>query len=66
MIVAHRFHALRVVMRQLPGLARCPTLAWDRCQPTLLRTPGDRLEPDQQCQLHTLGRAQPAVDPLND
>lgn len=66
MIVADRFHVVRVVMRHLLGLARqvYPQLAWKLSWLNLLRTRGDRLEPGQRLRLAEVFRLQPALQPI--
>lgn len=66
MIVADRFHVVRVVMRHLLGIARqiCPQLAWKRSWLNLLRTRGHRLDPDQRSRLAAVFRQQPALEPI--
>jgi transposase len=66
LIVADRFHVVRVVMRHLIGLARqvCPQLAWKRAWLNLLRTRGDRLLADQRLRLAELFGLQPALQPI--
>lgn len=66
LIVADRFHVVRVVMRHLIGLARqvCPLLAWKRAWLNLLRTRGDRLLAEQRLQLVEVFRQQPALQPI--
>jgi len=62
-IVADRFHAIRLVGQHLLRLARqlCPQLAWHRGWLPLLRTRPDRLDPDQRRRLDQLLSAQPAL-----
>jgi transposase len=66
MIVADRFHVVRVAMRHLLGLARqvYPQLAWKLSWLTLLRTRGDRLDPEQRLRLAAVFRQQPALEPI--
>lgn len=66
MIVADRFHVIRVVMRHLLGIARqvYPQLAWKLSWLNLLRTRGDRLTPEQRHQLAEVFRQQPALQPI--
>lgn len=68
LIVADRFHVVRVVMRHLLGLARQvhPQLAWNTPWLTLLRTRGSRLTPEQRQQLDAVFRQQPALQPIYD
>lgn len=66
MIVADRFHVVRVVMRHLLGIARqvYPQLAWKLSWLNLLRTRGDRLMPEQRYRLAEVFRQQPALQPI--
>ena len=66
MIVADRFHVVRVVQRHLLGIARqvVPQLAWKRSWLNLLRTRGDRLDPEQRSELAQLWRQQPVLQPI--
>ena len=66
MIVADRFHVVRVVMRHLLNIARqvYPQLAWKLSWLNLLRTRGDRLTLDQRCALKEVFRQQPALQPI--
>jgi len=66
MIVADRFHVVRVVMRHLLGIARqvYPQLAWKLSWLNLLRTRGDRLDPAQRLRLAAVFRQQPALEPI--
>jgi transposase len=66
MIVADRFHVVRIVMRHLLGIARqvCPQLAWKLSWLTLLRTRGDRLTFEQRQRLTEVFRQQPALQPI--
>ncbi len=68
LIVADRFHVVRVVMRHLLGLARqvYPQLAWKLSWLNLLRTRGDRLSPEQRARLKEVFRQQPALQPIYD
>ena len=63
-IVADRFHAIRLVGLHLLKLARqlCPPLGWNRAWLGLLRTRGDRLEPDQRQRLAQLFAAHPVLE----
>jgi transposase len=63
LIVADRFHAIRLVGQHLLRLARqlCPPLAWHRGWLHLLRTRPDHLTPDQRQRLDQLLAAQPAL-----
>jgi transposase len=62
-IVADRFHAVRLVLQHLLKLARqlCPTLAWNRGWIALLRTRNDRLDADQRDRLARLFIQQPVL-----
>jgi len=62
-IVADRFHAIRVVGVHLMRLARqlCPQLGWNRSWLGLLRRRSDRLDPEQLSRLQQLFQAQPAL-----
>jgi transposase len=66
LIVADRFHVVRVVMRHLLGLARqvYPQLAWKLSWLNLLRTRGDRLTAEQRTRLQEVFRQQPALQPI--
>jgi transposase len=66
MIVADRFHVVRVVMRHLLAIARqvYPQLAWKLSWLNLLRTRGDRLTADQRHRLTEVFRQQPALQPI--
>lgn len=66
MIVADRFHVVRVVMRHLLGIARqvYPQLAWKVSWLNLLRTRGDRLGLEQRQRLREVFRQQPALEPI--
>lgn len=66
MIVADRFHVIRVVMRHLLGIARqvYPQLAWKLSWLSLLRTRGDRLTAEQRYRLAEVFRQQPALQPI--
>jgi transposase len=65
-IVADRFHAIRLVGLHLLRLARqlCPALGWNRGWLVLLRTRADHLAPDQRQRLQQLLAAQPVLAPL--
>ena len=65
-IVADRFHAIRLVGLHLFRLARqlCPALGWNRGWLCLLRTRPDRLDPDQRRRLAALLAAQPELHGL--
>jgi transposase len=62
-IVADRFHAIRLVGLHLFRLARqlCPQLGWNRGWLALLRTRSDRLDPEQRQRLDRLFAKQPAL-----
>jgi transposase len=62
-IVADRFHTIRVVGWHLFKLARqlCPALGWKRGWLALLRTRADRLAPDQLQRLHQLFALHPLL-----
>lgn len=66
MIVADRFHVVRVVMRHLLAIARqvYPQLAWKLSWLNLLRTRGDRLNLEQRQRLREVFRQQPALEPI--
>lgn len=66
MIVADRFHVVRVVMRHLLAIARqvYPQLAWKLSWLSLLRTRGDRLTSEQRHRLAQVFRQQPALQPI--
>lgn len=66
MIVADRFHVVRVVMRHLLAIARqvYPQLAWKLSWLNLLRTRGDRLNFEQRQRLREVFRQQPALEPI--
>ena len=63
-IVADRFHAIRLVGHHLLKLARqlCPPLGWNRSWLGLLRTRGDRLDPEQRQRLGNLFAAHPVLE----
>lgn len=67
-MVADRFHAIRLVGQHLLRLARqlCPPLAWQRGWLHLLRTRPDHLDPDQHRRLAQLLAAQPVLAPIYD
>jgi transposase len=62
-IVADRFHAIRVVGLHLMRLARqlVPQLGWNRGWLGLLRTRPDRLDPERKSRLQRLLAEQPAL-----
>jgi transposase len=66
MIVADRFHAIRVVGLHLMRLARqlVPSLGWNRAWLGVLRMRGDRMDPAQQQRLAKLLADQPALHPI--
>jgi transposase len=66
-IVADRFHAIRVVGAHLMRLARqlCPPLGWNRGWLALLRTRYERLEPEQRTRLRRLFAAHPVLEPIH-
>ncbi len=65
-IVADRFHAIRLVMQHLLRLGRLlvPDLAWNRGWLLLLRKRSDRLDPGQRERLAELLAQQPALLPI--
>ena len=65
-IVADRFHAIRLVSHHLLRLARqlCPALGWNRGWLAWLRTRPDRLKPEQRQGLAELLTAQPVLRPI--
>ena len=65
-IVADRFHTIRLVGLHLLRLARqlCPQLAWHRSWLHLWRTRPDHLDPDQHRRLAQLLAAQPVLAPI--
>ena len=62
-IVADRFHTIRLVGVHLLRLARqlCPQLGWNRGWLALLRTRLDHLQPDQRGRLHQLFAQHPLL-----
>ncbi len=68
MIVADRFHAIRLVGLHLMRLARqlCPQLAWNRSWLGLLRARWDRLDPEQRHRLKCLFARQPALEAIHE
>jgi transposase len=66
-IVADRFHAVRLVLYHLLKLARrlCPPLVGHRGWLALLRTRADRLDPEQRQRLDQLFVAHPALQPIH-
>jgi transposase len=67
LIVADRFHTIRLVGLHLLRLARqlCPQLGWNRGWLALLRSHGDRLEPEQRERLAALFRIHPQLDGIH-
>ena len=65
-IVADRFHAIRIVGQHLLRLARqlVPSLGWNRSWLGLLRRRADRLEPEQKRRLECLLAQNPALEPI--
>ena len=68
MIVADRFHVIRLVQHHLLKMARqlCPQLAWNRPWLYLLRSRLDRLTPERAAELQALLAAQPVLKPIFD
>jgi len=68
LIVADRFHAVRLVLQHLLKLARqlCPALAWNRGWLALLRTRHERLDLRQRARLAQLFVQQPALHPIHE
>jgi transposase len=66
MIVADRFHAVRLVGLHLMRIARqlCPALGWNRAWLGLLRRRSDRLDPTQRLRLHKLFQKYPQLEPI--
>ena len=66
LIVADRFHAIRLAGLHLMRVARqlCPQLGWNRSWLGLLRRRNDRLDPAQKDQLHRLFGQHPALRPI--
>ena len=66
LIVADRFHAVRVVALHLMRLARqlVPTLGWNRGWLALLRARAKRLDPEQCRRLEQLFEQHPALRPI--
>ena len=62
-IVADRFHTIRLVGLHLLRLARqlCPSLGWNRGWLALLRTRADHLQPDQRGRLQQLFARHPLL-----
>jgi transposase len=67
-IVADRFHAIRLVGLHLLKLARqlCPQLGWNRSWLGLLRRRWDRLDPEQRGHLRALFAQHPALEPVHE
>lgn len=67
LIVADRFHPIRLVGLHLLKLARqlCPQLGWNRAWLGLLRSRADRLDPAQRQRLRQLLCAQPVLEPIH-
>jgi transposase len=65
-IVADRFHAIRLVGQHLMRLARqlCPALGWNRGWLALLRRRADRLDADRRRALARLFAEHPALQPV--
>ena len=68
MIVADRFHTVRVVGLHLMRLARqlVPTLGWNRGWLGLLRARAKRLDPEQRQRLEQLFTQHPALRPIHE
>jgi transposase len=68
LIVADRFHAMRLVGLHLMRLARqlVPVLGWNRSWLGLLRRRADRLDPDQHRRLEELLERHPALRPIHE
>ena len=68
LIVADRFHAMRVVGLHLMRLARqlVPVLGWNRSWLGLLRRRADRLDPDQHRRLEELLERHPTLRPIHE
>ena len=66
LIVADRFHAVRIVGLHLMRLARqlVPELGWNRSWLGLLRRRFDRLDPEQRERLRSLLARHPALEPI--
>jgi transposase len=66
LIVADRFHVIRIVGLHLLRLARqlVPSLGWNRGWLGLLRARGERLEPPRQARLQRLLTDHPALAPV--
>ena len=68
MIVADRFHAVRVVGLHLMRVARqlVPQLGWNRAWLGLLRSRADRLDPERRSRLRALLERFPALQPIHE
>src|SRR5579863_6946600 len=68
LIVADRFHAIRLAGLHLLRVARqlCPQLGWNRTWLGVLRQRHDRLDPDQRQRLGQLLAAHPQLRPVYD
>ena len=68
LIVADRFHAMRVVGLHLMRLARqlVPVLGWNRAWLGLLRRRAERLDPEQRRRLEELFSRHPALRPIHE
>jgi transposase len=66
LIVADRFHAIRLVGLHLLRLARqlVPQLGWNRSWLGLLRARSDRLDPQRRCRLERLLAEHPVLAPV--
>jgi transposase len=66
MIVADRFHVIRLVQHHLLKMGRqlVPQLAWNRPWLNLLRSRLDRLDPERKAELQALLTAQPLLLPI--
>lgn len=68
LIVADRFHAVRLAGQHLMSVARqlVPQLGWNRGWLGLLRSRPDMLEPERQCSLAQLLSQQPALRAVHE
>ena len=68
LIVADRFHAIRIAGLHLMRVARqlCPQLGWNRAWLGVLRARFDRLDPEQRRRLDQLLRDYPQLRPVYD
>jgi transposase len=68
LIVADRFHAIRIAGLHLMRVARqlCPQLGWNRAWLGVLRGRHDRLDPEQRRRLEQLLREHPQLRPVYD